>query len=349
MEISNKVENSTLSYIEQRYLCKRCGLDFSQKITLISHLKKKKTCIPIDNNIEPHKLIEELKDNTKKEGLLCDMCNKIYKNYNSLRMHKCIAKSQKEINLEDFENKSTLQNDEILETLAVLKNENKIMKKKLDDLEKNKNCKSLIKNITNNNSTNNGIINNITINAFGKENLEHLYDKALPITINVIKNKLEGLLKMSEKIYMDPAHPENQTIGIHSRKRGMFRYTKDNNEVGYCDYKEAVEKTISWLDTYVQEMVDTADEDMVMKHITDKELINYNKLASALGMGSIINKDETEQDDYDNIEGITIVKTKEQENKSKKKERMKKDVMTNFSKQLIEKHIEFNEKSKINV
>ena len=42
------------------------------------------------------------------------------------------------------------------------------------------------------------------------------------------------------------------------------------------------------------------------------------------------------------------MKTKEQENKKKKKEQMKKDVMTNFSKQLIEKHIEFNEKSKIN-
>ena len=64
-------------------------------------------------------------------------------------------------------------------------------------------------------------------------------------------------------------------------------------------------------------------------------------------MGSIINKDE-DTDDYEKIEGITIVKTKEQENKKQKKEQMKKDVMTNFSKQLIEKHIEFNEKSKIN-
>jgi hypothetical protein len=63
-------------------------------------------------------------------------------------------------------------------------------------------------------------------------------------------------------------------------------------------------------------------------------------------MGYIINKDDA-TDDYEKIEGITIVKTKEQENKTRKKERMKKDVMTNFSKQLIEKHIEFNEKSKI--
>ena len=316
-----------------KHLCKRCGLDFTQKITLITHLKKKKTCMPIENDIEPYKLIEELKDNTKKIGKECDKCNKIYKNDETLRKHKCIVEQTKPYL------------EKINERLDKLEEENKMLKTKLQ----NNVPKSLIKNITNNtnNSTNNGIINNITINAFGKENLEHLYEKALPITINVIKNKLEGLLKMSEKIYMDPAHPENQTIGIHSRKRGMFRYIKDNNEVGYCDYKEAVEKTISWLDTYVQEMVDTADEDTVMKHITDKELLNYNKVASALGMGSIINKDETE-DDYDKIEGITIVKTKEQENKTKKKERMKKDVMTNFSKQLIEKHIEFNEKSKIN-
>ena len=32
---------------------------------------------------------------------------------------------QKEINLQELGNKNTLQNDEILETLAVLKNENK--------------------------------------------------------------------------------------------------------------------------------------------------------------------------------------------------------------------------------
>ena len=326
------------------YDCERCGLDFKTKQTLIKHLKRKNICLPLLNDINPIFQIQTL---STKDGITCSDCNGIFKNEESLRNHRIRMHEQKEINLQELGNKNTLQNDEILETLAVLKNENKIMKKKLDDLEKNKNCKSSIKNITNNNSTNNGIINNITINAFGKENLEHLYDKALPITINVIKNKLEGLLKMSEKIYMDPAHPENQTIGIHSRKRGMFRYTKANNEVGYCDYKEAVEKTISWLDTYVQEMVDTADEDTVMKHITDTELINYNKLASALGMGSIINKDE-DTDDYEKIEGITIVKTKEQENKKKKKEQMKKDVMTNFSKQLIEKHIEFNEKSKIN-
>jgi hypothetical protein len=288
--------------------------------------------MPIENDLEPHKLIEELKDITKKIGKECDKCNKIYKNDETLRKHKCIEE----------ETKPYLE--KINERLDKLEEENKMLKTKLQ----NNAPKSSIKNITNNNSTNNGIINNITINAFGKENLEHLYDKALPITINVIKNKLEGLLKMSEKIYMDPAHPENQTIGIHSRKRGMFRYIKANNEVGYCDYKEAVEKTISWLDTYVQEMVDTANEDTVMKHITDTELINYNKLASALGMGSIINKDDDTEDDYEKIEGITIVKTKEQENKKKKKEQMKKDVMTNFSKQLIEKHIEFNEKSKIN-
>jgi hypothetical protein len=324
------------------YDCERCGLDFKTKQILIKHLKRKNICLPLLNDIDPIFQIEML---LKKDGINCSDCNGIFKNEESLRNHRIRMHGQKQINLEPVVNKNTLQNDKILERLDKLEEENKMLKTKLE----NTAPKSLIKNITNNNSTNNGIINNITINAFGKENLEHLYDKALPITINVIKNKLEGLLKMSEKIYMDPAHPENQTIGIHSRKRGMFRYTKDNNEVGYCDYKEAVEKTISWLDTYLQEMVDTADEDIVMKHITDKELINYNKLATALGMGTIINKDDdTEDDDYEKTDGVTIVKTKEQETKTKKKERIKKDVMTNFSKQLIEKHIEFNEKSKTN-
>ena len=64
----------------------------------------------------------------------------------------------------------------------------------------------------------------------------------------------------------------------------------------------------------------------------------------------MINKDDETENDYEKIEGksrleatslkgMTIVKTKEQDSKIKKKERMKKDVMTNFSKQLIEKHM----------
>jgi hypothetical protein len=69
------------------YKCERCFAIFKEKKTLIKHLHRINVCIPIGSNTSPDEIIYQL---TKKEnGVKCEKCNRIYKNNNSLRTHKC--------------------------------------------------------------------------------------------------------------------------------------------------------------------------------------------------------------------------------------------------------------------
>jgi DNA-directed RNA polymerase subunit RPC12/RpoP len=67
------------------YFCDRCGLEFVEKKHIKQHLKKKLSCMPIKSEIEALVQLEEL---NKKDGVKCDICNKIYKNLESLRNHR---------------------------------------------------------------------------------------------------------------------------------------------------------------------------------------------------------------------------------------------------------------------
>jgi hypothetical protein len=85
------------------FTCERCGLSFNEKRVLLTHLKRLKWCIAVEKDIEPSKLIENIK--SKPDGKSCDKCNKIYKNNNSLRMHKCkklLSNISDNLLLEDF-------------------------------------------------------------------------------------------------------------------------------------------------------------------------------------------------------------------------------------------------------
>ncbi len=66
--------------------CKRCGLEFKDRRNLFQHLKRKTSCMAIESDISLLKQLEELK---KREGIVCDKCERIYKNKESLRKHKC--------------------------------------------------------------------------------------------------------------------------------------------------------------------------------------------------------------------------------------------------------------------
>jgi hypothetical protein len=230
----------------------------------------------------------------KKEGINCEMCKRLYKNSNSLRMHKC-----KSDNIE--------RTDEILEALAALKNENKIMKDKLESLENTK----LIKNITNNTDNSTNITNNITINAYGKENLDHLYEKGIKIPINVLKNVDNGIPKLAEMIFMDPNKPENQTVGVYNVKRKMFYYHLGDNKIGFCSFDEGLDKQISCVDTFMQVAINE-DEDEIKKHISEKDVNKYNTKAKALKMSNVLCEDEEVY-----LDDRIIIASKESEDKEK--------------------------------
>ena len=52
--------------------CKRCGLEFNDRINLVQHLKRKRECMAIESDIS---LLEQLEELQKREGIKCGMIN----------------------------------------------------------------------------------------------------------------------------------------------------------------------------------------------------------------------------------------------------------------------------------
>ncbi len=174
------------------FICERCDIDYGTKKGLLQHLRKKKPCQTINKDIDPEKLIEQL---NKKDGVQCDKCNRVYKNNNSLRTHRCKSNDK----IEQLENKIDKLSNIILE---MAKNPQVI----------NNNIDNSTKNITNNNT-----INNITLNCLmdtsGKP-IEYLLNQ------DDITDKILGWMKLNHKListymkekYYNKEHPENQMI-----------------------------------------------------------------------------------------------------------------------------------------
>ena len=183
------------------FVCKRCGMDFKEKRILVPHLKRKIMCMPIENDILPQKLLEEL---NKKDGLECNKCKRVYKNENSLRSHKCSAKN--------ISNDIEELKKELKKQLKETKEVKESLKKLLD--------RPITSNTTiNNNTTNNNTINNnlnVTLNCLmdtSSKPIEYLLnsENIKSKILNWVKSK-KGLLEYIDEKFYNPEHPENMLI-----------------------------------------------------------------------------------------------------------------------------------------
>jgi uncharacterized C2H2 Zn-finger protein len=99
-------------------------------------------------------------------------------------------------------------------------------------------------NNTTNNTTNN--TNNIQFNNFGNENIEYFNENYLKRLINTVSsaNKIGAqsvVLKLSNEIYLNEKHPENQTIKIDNLNN-KFCKIKQNNKWITADKNESLQK-----------------------------------------------------------------------------------------------------------
>lgn len=193
------------------FICERCGLSFNEKRVLLTHLKRLKWCIAIEKDIEPSKLIEKIK--SKPDGKTCDKCNKIYKNNNSLRMHKC--KNAKTVNPD------TIVLDEMKQIRDDMRNELNRLKDIIGQTEANIVANnSSISGTTQISNTliDNSITNNITVNinslkSTSEQQIQYLLNRedTTELFMNCLKS-IDGIKKYINTKYYDPNHPENQMI-----------------------------------------------------------------------------------------------------------------------------------------
>lgn len=94
-------------------------------------------------------------------------------------------------------------------------------------------------NTTHNIETQNCITFNI--NAFGSENMDYIDDKAILACIGRVYKSIPSLL---EKIYFDPAHPENHNIKITNKKLPYASVMGNNQKWKTVDRKDAIETMV---------------------------------------------------------------------------------------------------------
>ena len=189
------------------YNCKRCNLDFDQKIHLIKHLKRKNVCMAIESEKSQEELLEEL---NKKKGIECEECKRVYKNENSLRAHKC--KVVKSVDNNEIEKLKKMFDAKLKEQEDKLKEE---FNKKIEGLSKNPT--NITNNITNNidNSIDNSTTNNIvvinSINKAGSDPIKYILEQSAESILKWF-NGMDGLLAYLEEKFFNEEHPENKMI-----------------------------------------------------------------------------------------------------------------------------------------
>jgi len=137
---------------------------------------------------------------------------------------------------------------ELLNYIKIIEKEKKELKKQVEDL--------LIKNTTINNNKTLNVQQNITINSYGKENLDYLTNNYLTGLIYKPFDSVQCLLKT---IHFNPKHPENHNIKISNKKQKYANvYNSGNWE--FKKKKDVIENIVdngyNIIDCYYDEVKD---------------------------------------------------------------------------------------------
>lgn len=192
--------------------CEICHCSFTRKQNYAHHLTTKKHMKRLDNeNIV----------------FICKKCNKVFSHASGLSKHKKSCGTNEDQNVIDVEKEK--------------------MKKEIEELQHQISLlidKHADSSITNNNTQNIDTQNNnitITINAFGKENIDYLDDKTIACCIDRVYKCVPAIL---EKIHFNPDHPENHNIKITNKKLPYASIMGDNKKWKTVDKKDAIEKMV---------------------------------------------------------------------------------------------------------
>jgi hypothetical protein len=207
------------------YKCNSCDHIFVRKQHLDNH---------VNNNA------------CRKKKFNCSYCDDTFTTSNSMYRHmKYNCKTKK---------KEDIKKNGILERLIILENENKHLKEKVRNLECNKNTSSS-KNINNTINVegdlniNNGIINNISLVGYGRDDLAKI-DKA--DILRAIKDGYGSVVSLSKTVHFNPKYPEYQNIYI-SNMKDIYAMMFDGNKWTLTTKADLVEKIYQDKKDYIEE------------------------------------------------------------------------------------------------
>ena len=108
---------------------------------------------------------------------------------------------------------------------------------------------------------------NITINAFGKENLDYITQKQCLKIVNQVFNSVPAAAQL---VFFNPDHPENHNIKIPNKKEPYAMIMKDDSTWEITDRKKAIEKM-----TQKSYSVAESSYEKVQDHVTQSKRENF--------------------------------------------------------------------------
>jgi hypothetical protein len=262
-----------ISIISDMYNCRSCDKQFKRQENLDYHTNKK-VCIGEDK-------------------YNCKYCMKGFANSNNMyrhMKHTCKVKKENEEEKNEIYMR-LLKLEEELKRIPALEKQNKKLKKEVNEIKKN--------NRTTNNTVNgdmninNGTVNNITLVAYGSEDLSKLDKMEM---IDIFQNGYNSTLKLTEALHFNPKYPEYHNVYIANMKNKyamLFDGTdwtlnlkEDLINKMYNDKRYYIEDNMdNFLDALTGSQIrslnrwlDTTDDDKKIRDIKEKlKLMLYNK------------------------------------------------------------------------
>ena len=187
--------------------CTICAMTFARKDNFHRHMETNKHKDKIKNN-----------ENHARNTFSCVNCSKSYLHRSGLSKHRHKCKKKNSVPIEEVE-----------EMKSQFEKEKEAMQKQIEELILSQN------NHTNNNF---GTQVNITINAFGKENIDYITEKQCMKIVNQVFNSIPAAAQI---VYFNPEHPENHNIKIPNKKEPYAMIMKADQTWEMTDRKKAIE------------------------------------------------------------------------------------------------------------
>ncbi|VBB18490.1 hypothetical protein YASMINEVIRUS_953 [Yasminevirus sp. GU-2018] len=264
------------------YNCELCGKSFKRKENLDYH-KSKIVC--------------------EEKAFGCKFCSSKFTSKSTMYRHMreyCKVKKQNDnekteiynrlIKLEEEHKKAQIESKT---RLTKLENENKKLRKTVKTLQTaEKTCISNSNSGVVLNAPNNGTVNNITLVAYGNENISKIDKNDL---LKVLKTGYHSTIKLTETVHFNPKYPEYHNIYISNMKdkyammfdgkKWTLTMKEDLINKIYDDKKNYIEENLEeFVDSLpssrkkaLERWLETDDEDPKIKEIKDNiKLLLYN-------------------------------------------------------------------------
>ena len=249
------------------YQCEKCNYTTNQKYNFIKHLNRKKPCISqyihkVSNINVPPKTSKTLqnaistppktsKNLQNSQDLTCNFCGKIFNRRDNLTRHinnRCkIIKNQ----INEYNSEKSKWEDEKKE----LENKTIELEKKVQQLNNDliNKPQQIITNTTNHNNYN---TQNININSYGNETIEHLNGDYFKSLIGVPYDAVPKLIK---DIHCNPDVPQNHNLRKTNKKDKYIEYY-DGKDWIMEDKRKQLDHLVDMTFTILENTVDIEND-----------------------------------------------------------------------------------------